>query len=131
MIAWKVGPTIAPLACGSAKPPINKSTLSTDVYVVSALRNLLSAPLVGGEVDEIDLIAIDIQRERDVGIVKLVPGPVGMLSFECANPEIMLAHKKDRYRCQFRVLHHPGIARDERTVDTVGVRERLPAIRSH
>jgi peroxidase len=41
---------------------------ATDVYAVSALRNLLFAGLVGGEVDEIDLIAIDIQRERDVGL---------------------------------------------------------------
>jgi len=41
---------------------------ATDVYVVSALRNLLFAPLPGGDVDEIDLIAIDIQRERDVGL---------------------------------------------------------------
>jgi heme peroxidase len=44
---------------------------ATDVYVVSALRNLLFAPLVGGDVDEIDLIAIDIQRERDVGVATL------------------------------------------------------------
>ena len=41
---------------------------ATDVYVVPALRNLLFAPLPGGDVDEIDLIAIDIQRERDVGL---------------------------------------------------------------
>ena len=41
---------------------------ATDVYVVSALRNLLFAALVGGGIDEIDLIAIDIQRERDVGV---------------------------------------------------------------
>ena len=41
---------------------------ATDVYVVSALRNLLFAGLVGGDIDEIDLIAIDIQRERDVGL---------------------------------------------------------------
>jgi len=40
----------------------------TDVYVVAALRNLLVAGLVGGDVDEMDLIAIDIQRERDVGL---------------------------------------------------------------
>ena len=40
----------------------------TDVYVVAALRNLLFANLVGGGIDEIDLIAIDIQRERDVGL---------------------------------------------------------------
>jgi peroxidase len=44
---------------------------ATDVYVVSALRNLLFAPLVGGAVDEMDLIAIDIQRERDVGVATL------------------------------------------------------------
>jgi peroxidase len=41
---------------------------ATDVYVVAALRNLLFAPQVGGGIDEIDLIAIDIQRERDVGL---------------------------------------------------------------
>ena len=41
---------------------------ATDVYVVSALRNLLFAGLVGGGIDEIDLIAIDIQRARDVGV---------------------------------------------------------------
>jgi peroxidase len=40
----------------------------TDVYVVEALRNLLFAGLVGGEIDQVDLIAIDIQRERDVGL---------------------------------------------------------------
>lgn len=41
---------------------------ATDVYCVAALRNLLFAPLVGGDVDQIDLIAIDIQRQRDVGL---------------------------------------------------------------
>ena len=41
---------------------------ATDVYVVAALRNLLFANLVGGGIDEIDLIAIDIQHERDVGL---------------------------------------------------------------
>jgi peroxidase len=41
---------------------------ATDVYVVSALRNMLFAPLVGGDVDQVDLIAIDIQRERDAGL---------------------------------------------------------------
>jgi peroxidase len=41
---------------------------ATDVYTVAALRNLLFAGLVGGDVDEMDLIAIDIQRERDVGL---------------------------------------------------------------
>jgi Animal haem peroxidase len=44
---------------------------ATDVYSVGVLRNLLFAPLVGGEVDEIDLIAIDIQRERDAGLGSL------------------------------------------------------------
>jgi peroxidase len=44
---------------------------ATDVYVVAALRDLLFATLVGGDVDEIDLIAIDIQRERDVGLSTL------------------------------------------------------------
>jgi peroxidase len=41
---------------------------ATDVYTVAVLRNLLFAGLVGGGVDQIDLIAIDIQRERDVGL---------------------------------------------------------------
>jgi peroxidase len=41
---------------------------ATDVYTVAALRDLLFAGLVGGDVDEMDLIAIDIQRQRDVGL---------------------------------------------------------------
>ena len=41
---------------------------ATDPYTVAALRDLLFAGLVGGDIDEMDLIAIDIQRERDVGI---------------------------------------------------------------
>jgi hypothetical protein len=41
---------------------------ATDPYTVTALRDLLFAGLVGGDVDEMDLIAIDIQRERDVGL---------------------------------------------------------------
>jgi peroxidase len=44
---------------------------ATDVYVVATLRNLLAASLVGGGVDLIDLIAIDIQRERDLGLGSL------------------------------------------------------------
>jgi len=44
---------------------------ATDVYSVGVLRNLLFAGLVGGGVDEMDLIAIDIQRERDVGVGSL------------------------------------------------------------
>jgi hypothetical protein len=44
------------------------SSQATDVYSVDTLRNLLFAPLVGGDVDEVDLIAIDIQRERDAGL---------------------------------------------------------------
>src|SRR5204863_4588925 len=41
---------------------------ATDVYAMSGLRNLLFAPLAGGNIDEVDLIAIDIQRERDAGL---------------------------------------------------------------
>jgi len=48
-----------------------ESSQATDVYAVATLRNLLFAPLVGGDVDQIDLIAIDIQRERDVGLATL------------------------------------------------------------
>jgi peroxidase len=44
---------------------------ATDVYVVATLRNLLAASLVGGGVDLIDLIAIDVQRERDLGVGSL------------------------------------------------------------
>ena len=47
------------------------SSQATDVYTVAALRNLLFAGLVGGEIDEMDLIAIDIQRESDVGLGSL------------------------------------------------------------
>jgi hypothetical protein len=46
-------------------------SLATDVYAVGALRNLLFAGLVGGDIDQIDLITIDIQRERDVGLGSL------------------------------------------------------------
>lgn len=41
---------------------------ATDVYTVPVLRNLLFARLPGGNVDQVDLIAIDIQRERDLGL---------------------------------------------------------------
>ena len=51
---------------------------ATDVYTVAALRDLLFAGLVGGGVDEMDLIAIDIQRERDVGIGTLNQTRVAM-----------------------------------------------------
>jgi peroxidase len=44
---------------------------ATDAYTVGVLRNLLFAGLVGGDVDEIDLIAIDIRRESDVGLGSL------------------------------------------------------------
>ena len=44
---------------------------ATDLYAIGALRNLLVAGLVGGGVDRIDLIAIDIQRQRDVGLGSL------------------------------------------------------------
>jgi peroxidase len=44
---------------------------STDVFAVAVLRNLLFAGLVGGGIDEIDLIAIDIQRQREVGLGSL------------------------------------------------------------
>lgn len=44
---------------------------ATDVYTVPVLRNLLFAPLPGGNVDMVDLIAIDIQRGRDVGLATL------------------------------------------------------------
>jgi len=44
---------------------------ATDVFVVPTLRNMLIADLVGGDVDKIDLIAIDIQRERDIGLATL------------------------------------------------------------
>jgi peroxidase len=44
---------------------------ATDVYTVPVLRNMLFAPLPGGNVDQVDLIAIDIQRGRDVGLATL------------------------------------------------------------
>ncbi len=44
---------------------------ATDPYTVPVLRNLLFAPLPGGNVDQVDLIAIDIQRERDAGAASL------------------------------------------------------------
>jgi peroxidase len=45
-----------------------EASQATDVFSVPTLRNLLFAPLAGGNVDQVDLIAIDIQRERDVGL---------------------------------------------------------------
>jgi hypothetical protein len=44
---------------------------ATDPYTVAVLRDLLNAGLVGGGKDLIDLMAIDIQRERDVGLATL------------------------------------------------------------
>jgi hypothetical protein len=41
---------------------------ATDPYTVAVLRDLLNAGLVGGGKDLIDLMAIDIARERDVGL---------------------------------------------------------------
>ena len=55
-----INPLLRSLGVDLLKPPM--STRS------SALRNLLFAGLVGGGVDEMDLIAIDIQREKDVGL---------------------------------------------------------------
>ena len=59
-LANGINPLLRNLGVGSAQ--------ATDVYAVAALRNLLFAGLVGGGVDEIDLIAIDIQREKDAGL---------------------------------------------------------------
>jgi peroxidase len=39
-----------------------------DPFTVAVLRDLLVAGLVGGDVDKIDLMAIDIKRESDVGL---------------------------------------------------------------
>jgi len=44
------------------------SSQAVDACAVPEIRNLLFAGLVGGEVDQMDLIAIDIQRGRDVGL---------------------------------------------------------------
>jgi peroxidase len=44
---------------------------ATDAYTVPVRRNLLFAPLPGGNVDQVDLIAIDIQRQRDAGVGSL------------------------------------------------------------
>jgi peroxidase len=49
----------------------NEYAQATDVYTVPVLRNLLFAPLQGGGTDQFDLIAIDIQRGRDVGLGSL------------------------------------------------------------
>lgn len=41
---------------------------ATDVFTVPVLRNMLFSPLSGGNTDLVDLIAIDIQRGRDLGL---------------------------------------------------------------
>jgi peroxidase len=48
-----------------------ESSQATDVYTVPTLRNLLYSPLPGGNVDLVDLVAIDIQRGRDAGLATL------------------------------------------------------------
>jgi peroxidase len=68
---------------------------ATDVYTVPVLRNLLFAPLPGGTIDEVDLIAIDIQRERDVGVTTLarmrqVLGLPHLRSFADLTPDPLL-----------------------------------------
>jgi peroxidase len=71
---------------------------ATDVYVVATLRNLLAAGLVGGGVDLIDLIAIDIQRERDAGVgslnqVRRALGLAPYSSFAALTSDAMLQAK--------------------------------------
>jgi peroxidase len=59
-LANGIDPLLRNLGVGSAQ--------ATDVYAIATLRNLLFSGLVGGGVDQMDLIAIDIQRERDAGL---------------------------------------------------------------
>lgn len=76
---------------------------ATDAYVVATLRNLLAAGLVGGGVDLIDLIAIDIQRERDVGVgslnqVRIALGLAPYRSFDALTSDSALqSHLKAVY----------------------------------
>ena len=49
----------------------NEYAQATDVYTVPVLRNMLFAPLQGGLVDQFDLVAINIQRGRDLGLGSL------------------------------------------------------------
>jgi peroxidase len=51
---------------------------AVDPFTVAALRNLLVAGLASGGVDRMDLIAIDIQRGRDVGLGSLNQTRVAM-----------------------------------------------------
>ncbi len=73
---------------------------ATDAYTVPVLRNLLFAPLPGGNIDQVDLIAIDIQRQRDVGVATLARmrralGLPRLRSFAelCADPMLQLAYQ--------------------------------------
>ena len=85
---------------------------ATDVYAVNELRNLLSAGLVGGGVDVIDLIAIDIQRVRDVGLASLNQTRVALhlepyKSFAELTPDPIL-QKQASSRLQPQQHHQPG-----------------------
>jgi peroxidase len=76
---------------------------ATDVYTVPVLRNMLFAPLPGGNVDQVDLIAIDIQRGRDVGLGTLnqtrkALGLAPHASFAALTPDATL-------QAQFRELY--------------------------
>lgn len=76
---------------------------ATDVYTVPVLRNLLFAPLPGGNVDTVDLIAIDIQRGRDVGLgtlnqTRAALGLAPHASFAALTPDTTL-------QAQFQALY--------------------------
>jgi peroxidase len=82
-------------------------TQATDVYAVAALRDLLNAGLVGGGKDLIDLMAIDIQRERDVGLATLnqTRAALGLsryTSIEQLTPDPVLQKS-------FQIVYGPGL----------------------
>jgi peroxidase len=104
-----------------------ESSQATDVYTVAALRNLLFAPLAGGDVDEVDLIAIDIQRERDAGLGTLnqTRRALGLLPYrsfdQVTSDSVLQANLQKVYgRVENLDLFMGGLAEDHSSGAVVG-----------
>lgn len=106
---------------------------ATDVYTVPVLRNMLFAPLPGGNVDQVDLIAIDIQRGRDVGLGTLnqtrkALGLAPHASFAALTPDKVL---QARFAAQYGNIDNVDLfmgGQAERHADHATVGETFQAI---